>query len=659
MSLVEGKDDCIARCRPLPLLAPNGEEDLMSRVLCSALVCVAVASSVSADIPKVLSYQGKVTDSGGTPVADGDYSMTFTIYDAETSGTSLWSSGTVTVTVSDGIFSVLLGESPQPTLSLDFDADYWLEIDIAGDVQSPRTPLGSVGYAYMASGIVPGTEMVDSRGSPIFKGTNLGTGAGLRGDSEQGDGVRGESSATDGKGVYGVTTATTGINYGVYGTSSSTSGIGVFGTTAATAGNTSGGYFTSESTTYGRGVFAWAKGTAGQAVGVYGVSSSPSGYAVLGEADATSGTNYGVYGKTNSTDGYGGYFDGRGYFSGKVGIGTMSPDQKLSVIGRVRAAHDSTEAEYTEIYHGGSHGFINWNGDGNFDVRYADDAKVTVEQDGDVGIGTTTPGAKLDVRGSAVFNEDGGNNDFRIEGQTDPNLFFADTAEDRIGIGTDTFGESAKLEVNGRIKANGHIVALEEVTVLDSDGDTIVKLMGYYNGALQAYSPTGNVNVRIGALLPSHGEVTVHDHLGATQAGMHVADSGEGIVWGDTKNFRMENPKDPATEIWYACIEGPEAAAYLRGTARLENGRASISFPDHFKAVATVEGMTIQLTPRSASSEGLALINNSIEGFEVQELRNGSGNYEFDFLVMAIRDGYQDYKVIRSVEEERLAELPE
>jgi hypothetical protein len=52
-----------------------------------------------------------------------------------------------------------------------------------------------------------------------------------------------------------------------------------------------------------------------------------------------------------------------------------------------------------------------------------------------VGIKTTSPQATLDVRGSAVFNESGEDFDFRIEGDTDTNLFFVDASSDNIGIG--------------------------------------------------------------------------------------------------------------------------------------------------------------------------------------------------------------------------------
>ncbi|MBE3122202.1 MAG: hypothetical protein IMZ58_08370 [Thermoplasmata archaeon] len=62
---------------------------------------------------------------------------------------------------------------------------------------------------------------------------------------------------------------------------------------------------------------------------------------------------------------------------------------------------------------------------------------------GDVGIGTDSPSAKLDVRGTAIFNDGGGDYDFRVEGDTDANLLFCDASTDKIGIGTTSLG--AKL----------------------------------------------------------------------------------------------------------------------------------------------------------------------------------------------------------------------
>ncbi|MFZ5986794.1 MAG: hypothetical protein ACOYWZ_06695, partial [Bacillota bacterium] len=42
------------------------------------------------DIPKLINYQGKVTNQDGTPVSDGSYSMEFKLYNVPTGGNALW-----------------------------------------------------------------------------------------------------------------------------------------------------------------------------------------------------------------------------------------------------------------------------------------------------------------------------------------------------------------------------------------------------------------------------------------------------------------------------------------------------------------------------------------------------------------------------------------
>ena len=63
---------------------------------------------------------------------------------------------------------------------------------------------------------------------------------------------------------------------------------------------------------------------------------------------------------------------------------------------------------------------------------------AVLDTSGQLGIGTDSPGAKLDVRGSATFNEGGAAVDFRVEGDTETNLLFVDGSADRVGIGTAT-----------------------------------------------------------------------------------------------------------------------------------------------------------------------------------------------------------------------------
>ena len=79
--------------------------------------------------------------------------------------------------------------------------------------------------------------------------------------------------------------------------------------------------------------------------------------------------------------------------------------------------------------------------------------KMVIDNNGRVGIGSAiTPNALLDVRGNAIFNDDAGDYDFRIEGDTDQNLFFTDAGNNRVGIGTAT--PSVKLQVNGQTRAS-------------------------------------------------------------------------------------------------------------------------------------------------------------------------------------------------------------
>lgn len=76
-----------------------------------------------------------------------------------------------------------------------------------------------------------------------------------------------------------------------------------------------------------------------------------------------------------------------------------------------------------------------------------------------VGIGTNTPTVKLDVsgdsslNGAVVINEAGADKDFRVEGDTDANLITADASADAVGIGTATPG--SKLDVKGTLRLSG------------------------------------------------------------------------------------------------------------------------------------------------------------------------------------------------------------
>ncbi len=147
--------------------------------------------------------------------------------------------------------------------------------------------------------------------------------------------------------------------------------------------------------------------------------------------------------------------------------------------------------------------------------------------------------------------------------------------------------------------------------------------------------------------LPGNGFVQIYDNKSTLQAGMYINGQGKGVLFADIKNFVEPHPKDPEKEIVYASLEGPEAAIYERGTSILQDGKATVHFSEHFALMLAQESMTVQLTPLSASSMGLSIIEKTGSGFTVKELHAGEGNYSFDWEVKAVRKGYEDFKVIR------------
>lgn len=100
------------------------------------------------EVPHLLRYQGTLIDSNNVSLY-GSYDLKFCIYDAAAGGNLLWAETQTAVSVSDGIFSVLLGNIT--ALDLPFDKDYWLstEVGTSGEM-FPRQRITSVGYAIRA-----------------------------------------------------------------------------------------------------------------------------------------------------------------------------------------------------------------------------------------------------------------------------------------------------------------------------------------------------------------------------------------------------------------------------------------------------------------------------------------------------------------------------
>ena len=121
---------------------------MKSFTICMMICLMAFVNLLPAQVPQTMSYQGILTDDTGQPVANGDYAITFRIYDVSKRGAAIWEE-IQTIPVTDGLFNAILGCSD--TLFISFDKPYWLGISIAGGSElTPRIELTSSAYSLNA-----------------------------------------------------------------------------------------------------------------------------------------------------------------------------------------------------------------------------------------------------------------------------------------------------------------------------------------------------------------------------------------------------------------------------------------------------------------------------------------------------------------------------
>ncbi len=482
-----------------------------------------LCSISSAGVPQMINYQGKVTTPSGALI-DTTIGMIFTIYDDSTTGNTLWADTLSSVAVQKGIFNVLLGSgNPIPDSVFDGNIRY-LGTKVGSDAEmTPRKAMVSVAYAYRA-------------------GTADGGGGGSCGWVDDGVVVRLETNTDN----VGIGTTSPGANLDIVSTNPN-----------LRVGTSSGSPVI----------------TLDKASGFWGYLEFRDAGASRWQAGVTNSNDYYILNWPSSK--YVFYANS----AGNVGIGTTSPDERLHIVGNIKMVDGNQAAGYilTSDANGvgtwqAASGGIGGSGATNYLPKFTGSTtlgnSVFYENGGKIGLGTTSPGADLDIvstnpnlrlsttSGSPVitldkasgytsileFREGGASkwqagvsttNDYYIlNWPASKYVFFANSAGD-VGIGTTS--PSEKLTVNGdidMIQGQSRIHGTGEISFDWSAGST------YDNPSLHGFESkdeagTWGDEIRINSMNDIINTVDANDNDATSyfKVQHHSTGDGEDLFW--------------------------------------------------------------------------------------------------------------------------------
>ncbi|MBI3096811.1 MAG: hypothetical protein HYY93_00985 [Planctomycetes bacterium] len=143
-----------------------------SRLLSSlcALCVTAVTLQAQPASRQSLNLHGRLTDNTGACLT-GPYAFQIDIFNVSSGGATLYTDTQAAVQVTNGIYDITIGAGtggPVPTTVFNGCPDLWIEIIVNGETLSPRTHLTSVAYAFCAN-------LLDGIDSTAFIGPSGGS----------------------------------------------------------------------------------------------------------------------------------------------------------------------------------------------------------------------------------------------------------------------------------------------------------------------------------------------------------------------------------------------------------------------------------------------------------------------------------------------------
>lgn len=339
----------------------------------------------------------------------------------------------------------------------------------------------------------------------------------------------------------------------------------------------------------------------------------------------------------------------------RLGISTSSPSYSLDVSGTIGV---SGIARFNnDIYMLDNTKRISWDNGTEYIGRQGDSiiigtqstTRILVSSTGGVGIGTESPGATLDVRGSAIFNEAGVDADFRIEGDTDANLVFVDASTDRVGIGTST--PSDKLNIVGNISAGTLSNTQGKFIAYGSASQPNLLFEGFGTDGTARISTNSGANRQLkiendGASNTLGVYIEGDVGIGTTTPGYKLQVAGS--FGATTKSFRIDHPSKKGYSLEYGSLESPYHGVRLTGRGKVIKGIGTVDLPDYLKdLIHDDESIVIQLTNyKHGKTLYVSNIDLQNDKFIVKADRAKSfGELEFFWTLTGVRKDVEDLVV--------------
>lgn len=606
-----------------------------------------ILQNALSEIPKTMTYQGVLTDAGGTPVADGGYDLAFRLYIAESGGTAKWQETQLSVPVTNGVFSVLLGE--MNPLNLPFDQQYWLGVVVNGGAELvPRVKLASSPYSLNSQSVVD-NAITDSKiaNGYVVRSINgktdnvtLAEGANVTitpssntltiSSAFDGWKLTGNAGTTAGTHFLGTTDAQglelrvnnarilgleTGFDYYGFITANVVAGYSgnyvaenIWGGTIAGGGNNhvSGGIpfinrVTARYGSIGGGYRNTASGPNATVGGGTGNTASGESSTISGGSGHTASNHYSTIGGGNGNTASG--------MNSKVGGG-----------------YNNTASGSSSVVSGGSYNIAS--------KKYS-----------------AVPGGH--------YSEANGEYSFaaghRAKANHDGCFVWADSTDSDVTSGN---ADQFTIRANGgtRVLCNGGYTALYvetngtkraghfRITNPSNTNNSVSASTQGSGDALEGYT-TGSGNAVYGRT-DGAGWAGYFDGNGESSKGVYItAPSGSvGLeVAGGTKSAVVKTSQgvralysEEATEIWFTDY----------GFGRLENGRVAIQIDPLFGETVNLDKpyhVFVQLN--DPDCQGVAVVNKTAIGFDVVELRKGRSSAEFSYRIVAKRRGFEDERL--------------